>query len=559
MGQNLNNQIKSILDFANLSQAPAKFGAHLSSKIAFELAGKEKISPQAKAEELVKEINKTQNDLLEKAEAVGGFINFTLSAKGLAKALNEAIPLSSDKWKGETIVVDYSGPNVGKPFSVGHLRSTVIGDAVANLYEALGAKVIRVNHLGDLGTQFGKLIVALKKWGKEEIVAANPTEELLILYVKFHEEAEKDEKLNDEARAWYKKLEDNDQEAVKIWKQIVNWSLIEYNTTYDLLRVKFENKDVPESGVLGESFYTKEMMMQVMKELEEANLVEESEGAKILNLGKSIPTTILIKKDGATVYLLRDLAALKYRITEWKAKKIIYHIGVEQSLHLQQLFETAKKLGWLEGGVVLLAAHHGHYRLAEGKMSTRAGKGIKLRELIKKGISKAELLVKDSQKAESIAVSAIKYNDLSHNRAQDIIFEWGKALNLEGNSAPYLVYTNARAHGVFRQSEYLQRDKFDYDFAKATPLLKEKKEEELILEIMQCRRIINISTFNAEPNLLVEQLYTIARLFNSYYGEFKINEDNKELSDARLTLTKAVSTVLEEGLSYLGIETFKEL
>ncbi len=558
MGQDKDSQVNSEQNFIYLNKAPAKFRAHLSSNEAFELAKKEGISPQEKAEQLIKEIKQQKNHLFSEVKAVGGFINYTLSPSGFSVGLQEALPLKSDKWKGETVVVDYSGPNVGKPFSVGHLRSTVIGDAVANMYQALGAKVIRVNHLGDFGTQFGKLIVALKKWGDEGIIAANPTEELLKLYVKFHEEVEKEPELNDEARAWYKKLEDQDKEAVEIWKKIVDWSLIEYHTMYELLRVEFESDEVSESGVLGESFYTKEMMMEIMIELEQKKLVKDSEGAKILDLGEDIPETILIKKDGTTVYLLRDLAALKYRLEKWKARKVIYHVGVEQSLHLKQLFTAAKKLGWLNG-VVLLAAHHGHYRLADGKMSTRAGRGVKLKDLVERGISEAKKLVNDPKKAQSIAVSAIKYNDLSHNRAQDIIFEWGKALNLEGNSAPYLVYTNARAHGVFRQSKYLSVEKFKEDFTLATPLLKEKKEEELMLEIILCRKIINIATFNAEPNLLAEKLYQIARLFNSYYGETKINTEDKDLSDARLTLTKMVSSVLEEGLAYLGIQTFEEL
>jgi len=539
--------------------SPSKFGGHLASKDAFSLASKEKKDAQEVAQEMAKELAETNKQYVTKAEAVAGFVNITLSEEGLAELLERSIPLQNDQWTGQTVVVDYSGPNVGKPFSVGHLRSTVIGDAVANMHQASGAKVIRVNHLGDLGTQFGKLIVALTKWGDEKTVAKKPTAELLKLYVKFHDEAESNEKLNDEARAWYKKLEDQNPDALKIWQKIVDWSLVEYHKTYELLRINFESEEVPESGVMGESFYTKEMMMQVMAELESFGLVKESEGAKILDLGEEIPPTILIKKDGATVYLLRDLAALKYRLTEWRANKIIYHIGTEQSLHLQQLFITAKRIGWLGEGAQLMAAHHGQYRLKEGKMSTRKGRGVQLKELITKGIEKTAKLVKDSAKAQSIAVSAIKYNDLSHNRVQDVMFEWGKALNLEGNSAPYLIYTNARAHGVFRTSEYGQMTSFSLEAKKATPLLKEKKEEELILAIFHCRQIFTTATTNAEPNLLAEQLYTIARQFNSYYGAFKINTDNQELRDARLFLVKAVSEILEEGLTYLGIETFTEL
>ncbi len=467
----------------------------------------------------------------------------------------------------QRVVVDYSGPNIGKPFSVGHLRSTVIGQAVKNIYQAAGAYTIGVNHVGDFGTQFGKLILAVDRWGDLEQIGQDPARELQKLYVKFHDEAAINEQLNEEARSIFKLIEEGDQATVAKWQQIVQWSMPEYDKIYDLLNISFHDEAVPETGVMGESAYTKEDMSQVLKELREKKLTKLSEGAEILCLREhNLPETVLVRTDGASVYLLRDLAALKFRLTKWRADKIIYHIGVEQRLHLQQLFAAAVELGWLandaEAQNRLVAALHGHYRLPEGKMSTRAGRGVLLEDLINEGVRLSSRLLAEKgsdlknknsiELATNIAVGAIKYNDLSHNREQDIIFDWGRALNLEGNSAPYLMYTHARIKGLERKAAALKINLTPTNYA--IPLLQSKKEQELILAMQEVEAAFESAAKRAMPHLLAEAVYKLAQKFNTFYGsESILKNDDQSLVAARLVLTKAVGKMVARSLTVLGL------
>ncbi|MDO8472161.1 MAG: arginine--tRNA ligase, partial [bacterium] len=548
----------------------------LSTPCALVIAQQQQLNPREVAQAIKDQLAQQKCDYIQKVSLAGpGFININLSNAAWQQILKRALVVAPPKIskRSQRVVVDYSGPNIGKPFSVGHLRSTVIGDAVAKLQQAQGHYVIKVNHLGDWGTQFGKLIVAVDKWGEPRVINQNPTHELQQLYVKFHEEAKQDPTLDDVARDWFKRLEDGDPAAKQKWQQLVDWSLPEYERIYELLGVSFQDDNVPETGLKGESFYTKEMLADIMTELKAHGLVKKSEGAEVLMLKQhDLPETVLIRSDGASVYLLRDLAALKYRLQEWRANKVFYHIGIEQKLHLAQLFATAVELGWLkndtEADQRLTAALHGHYRLPEGKMSSRQGRGVFLSDLIEQGVKLAAKLVAEknaslpktqaTELAAAIAIGAIKYNDLSHNRESDIIFDWQRALNLEGNSAPYLMYTHARLQGLQRKAADLKLPELTAE--SAIPLLSQPAERELLSAIYQVHSAQIEASDRAMPHLLTEAVFVLAQKFNSFYGSnLIINNDDLKLTAARLLLCQAVATTIAQSLQLLGIAAPDEI
>lgn len=536
----------------------------LTADIALRAAAINDASPHEIAQSIIDHFKRPVS-IKEVSLAGPGHLNFKLSDQGWEELLSAWLSgrvYFSEEYQGQTVVVEFSSPNVGKPFSVGHLRSTVIGDAVARLYEHSGAKTIRVNHIGDWGTQFGKLIYAIRLWGNKTKIAEDPVKEMLALYVKFHAEAEKDEELDNKAREIFSQLEQGDVQVRQEWRQVVNWSLAEYDKLYRRLSIEFDHL-----ADRGESFYTKDMMEDVLHELRSAKLVKKSEGAAVLFFPKDeLPSTVLVKKDGATVYLLRDLAALKYRIEQWGAERIIYHVGSEQTLHFRQLVKTAELLGWLKGKdgqeITVISALHGMYRLPTGKMSTRKGKGILLLDLLDYGVEKARDLIKSKdpqvsdrvlgELSEQIATGSIKYNDVSHNRTSSIIFDWEKALNLDGNSAPYLMYTNARAHGVFRKAKK-DFGNMSFNVSTISPLLTMPKERELILSVVSIHRSFLEATTKATPHLIADSLFNLAQNFNSYYAETKIITDDERLTEARLALVKACAETLQGGLHLLGV------
>ena len=534
----------------------------LTSDLALRAAKENQLPPRELADKILDSLTKPNTIAVAKV-AGAGYLNFGLSEVGwqeLLETWQEQTIWQSKNYAGQVVVVEFSSPNIGKPFAVGHLRSTILGSVTARLYEQSGAKVIRVNHIGDWGTQFGKLIYALNEWGEEEQLAEEPIKYLLELYVRFHDEAEKDNSLNDQAREIFKRLEEGDETIKEQWQLVVDISMKEYDKLYRKLGIKFDHaKD------RGESFYTIEMMEVVLVELKEKGLVRKSEGAEVLFFpNDELPSTILKRSDGATVYLLRDLAALKYRLQEWRADRVIYHIGSEQELHFRQLVKTAELAGWLDNNQVIVTAHHGRYRLASGEMSTRKGKVILLDDLLKRGVEAARDLIKlkDSQikppeldeLAEKMSLSAIKYNDLAHNRTSPIIFEWGNALNLEGNSAPYLMYTNARIHGLFRQAgrEFGQ---VNPEVSLVSPLLSSQKERSLILSVITLHQNFLAATAKALPHLIADGLFNLAQDFNSFYNETKILTDDAKMTEAKLFISQLVGQTLASGLQLLGVAT----
>jgi len=489
---------------------------------------------------------------LEKIEVKEpGFINFFLSQKFLCENLKKIVKEKerygkSEIGKAKTVIVDYSSPNIAKRFGIGHLRSTIIGQAIYNLYKFLGFKVIGDNHIGDWGTQFGEIIFQIKR--KNLDPKKLTVEEMEKLYVEFHKEAEKNSAIIENGKQWFKKLEKGDKEARRIWKICVKKSLKEFEKIYKILGIKID-------FTLGESFY-EPMLKGIIEELKRKKIAKESQGAQIVEF-ENLPPAILVKSDGTTTYFTRDLATIKYRLKRWKPNLIIYEVGSEQKLHFQQLFRTVKLLNWTKKTKFVHVAH-GLYRLKGGKFSTRKGKTVHLEEVLKEAIERAKRIVEESKTspnltkkekekiAKIVGIGAIKYNDLKQHPSKDIIFDWEKILNLKGNSAPYLQYTYVRAKSVLRKAK-----KFKFCFQ--NPELKET-ELEILKDLVKFPDILKEAAFRFSPNLLCDFLFELAKKFNFFYDTLPVLKAKSEkIRNFRLTLTLAVSFLIKNSLNILGI------
>lgn len=519
-----------------------------SCNVAMVLAKQVSQNPRELAGKIVAEILERKPKEVSKVEVAGpGFINFYLSPEFFVMQSKEIIKAdkkfgNSKIGKGKKVVVEYSSPNIAKPFTIGHLRSTVIGDAIANILDFSGFKVIRDNHLGDWGTQFGKLIVAIKKWSSIEEIqkSKSPIKDLVALYVKFHDEAEKDLTLEDEARDWFTKLEQNNKEAKKIWEICVKLSMKEFEKIYKRLGVKFDT-------AYGESFF-EDKMKEVIEDVKKIGIVKESEGAYLVFFeNDKYPPMMLLKKDGSSIYALRDLAADKFRKKKYgKDVTIINEVGMEQSLHFQQLFETEKLLGYIKGGDRIHVAH-GFYRFPEGKMSTRKGNGIWLDEVLDEAIEKASFFNKDT--AEIVGVGAIKFNDLKRESSRDIIFSWDEILNLKGDSGPYLQYSYARARSILRKAKEEKIKKVDWKKVSLNGGVSN-------LEKMLYRfpEVVERAGGEYSPHYIATYLIELASSFNSFYATGKIVDKADIGSSYKVALTEAFSIVLKNGLNLLGIQ-----
>ncbi|MCX6759051.1 MAG: arginine--tRNA ligase [Candidatus Nealsonbacteria bacterium] len=491
---------------------------------------------------------------LNKIEAVEpGFINFFLSNSVLTKELKIILKEkekygSSKVGKGKTVIIDYSSPNIAKPFGIGHLRSTIIGQALYNIYKFLGWKCIGDNHLGDWGTQFGKLIVAIKKWRMKDF----SVRELENLYVKFHKEAEKNPKLEEEARREFKNLEKGEKTARKTWKKCVEISLKEFDKVYKLIGIKIDY-------ALGESFY-QGMFEAVVQETIKKEIALKSQGALVIKYPKDkLPPAMLLKSDGATTYLTRDLATVKYRLKKWKPDLIIYEVGADQKLHLKQLFEAVELLGWAKRTEFFHVAH-GLYRTKTGKFSTRKGKTIHLEEVLKEAIEKTREIIEKSETgqelskeekekiAKIVGIGAVKYNDLFQHYSKDIIFDWDKILNLKGNSAPYLQYTFARCQSV------LKKAKLETEPEKVEVLTFNKEEKDILREIYKFPEIVKEAADRFSSNLICNFIFDLAQKYNLFYNLHSIiKAQPAELKIFRLTITACVAQVLKNTLNLIGI------
>lgn len=502
-------------------------------------------------EDLVEKINKL--DLPFTASFVGRFINFSLKDDVLVDNL---ISIDSTKeeygksklGEGKLAIVEYSSPNIAKPFGVGHLRSTVIGDAVANLMESLGYKVMRDNHLGDWGTQFGKVICAIKKWGNEEDIekSESPVNELVNLYVKYHEESKVDPKLDDEARSWFKKLEDGDTETKRLWQKCVDWSWVEFEKIYDLLGIKFDESFNNGRG-LGESFF-ESRMASIINELNEQKLLKVGEdGAKLVFFKEEtkLPPLMILKKDGTTLYSTRDLATDKYRLEKFNPEIVINEVGSEQSLYFKQLYEIEKILGWYKDGQRIHVGH-GLFLLDGKKMSTRAGKTVKLDEVLVEAIERAKKLGNtDDETAKQVGIGAIKYFDLSHHPMTNINFDWDSMFSMEGNSSPYIQYTVARINSLVTKGKSTEN-------LKTEDINLNDEETAVLRKLAQFQEIIVTAAKSYSPNIICNYLYDLASKFNTLYNKHKIVGSREE--EFRLLLSKSTAQVLKNGLKLLGIE-----
>ncbi len=507
-------------------------------------------SPREYAEKLVEKL-KTDKDLLkivDKVEVAGpGFVNFWLKKDVLVDNL---IQIESDKekygnsdlGKDKTVVIDYSSPNIAKPFGIGHLRSTIIGQAIYNLYKTLGYEVIGDNHLGDWGTQFGTLLYQIDS--QHLTVNKLTIEKLEELYVDFHKKAEKNPELEDKARLWFKRLEEGDAEAKEIWQQCVDVSVKEFNRIYEMLGVKID-------FAFGESYYESEMRQMMGDPQVKKHLEKGEDGALVIDLSKSgISTPLMfLKSDGATTYATRDLATIKFRVRKWNPDIFIYEVGAEQSLHFQQVFAAARILGLIDKNAELIHTAHGLYLAPDGKkFSTRKGKTIKLEEVLNEAVERAKKLGNDSEKvAKEVGIGAIKYYDLMHSVSSNVVFDWEKMMNLEGNSGPYLQYTVARTNSVLA--------KLKSQISKLKTISQSLNPEELsvLRTLIKFQEVVVYSATSYSPNLLCNYLYDLAQKFNGFYNKYRIlDSDNLEL---RLRLTSGVGQVLKNGLKLLGIET----
>jgi len=501
---------------------------------------------------------------LERIEAVPpGFINFHLSPRLLQSQIKQIL-VEKEKYgsnkngKGKVVVIDYSSPNIAKPFGIGHLRSTIIGQAIYNLFKFSGYKIIGDNHLGDWGTQFGKLIYAIKAWSDPKKISQMSVKDLVDLYVRFHDEAEKKPELEEEGRLWFKKLEGGDKEAKKIWQQCTKISLKEFERVYKLLGIKIDY-------AFAESYY-KDKTSELIEEAKRLGIAKKSRGALVIKVGREIPPVLLLKTDEATTYHTRDLAAIKFRQKKFgPLEEIIYEVGADHKLHFIQLFSAAKKFPW---GRNLKYTHiaHGMMRLQGGKMSTRKGQIIPLEDILLEAIKRAKEIVeknnpemKKSEKekiAKTIGIGAVKYNDLSQHYDKDIIFSWERMLNLQGNSAPYLQYTIARAKSILTKSETTDLGLKNFDEKKLT----HQKETMVIKLLARFPEIIQKAAANYSPNLICNYLFTLAQNFNNLYETVPVlNTKDKALEKARLALVVATSQVMENGLRLLGIASLEKM
>ncbi|OGZ26932.1 MAG: arginine--tRNA ligase [Candidatus Nealsonbacteria bacterium RIFOXYB1_FULL_40_15] len=549
----LNKAVKELriepFDFSIEISKEKDYGDY-SSNIAMILAKKENKNPLEIAS-IIKE--KIKDKIFEKVEVAGpGFINFFLSDEYLGEELKKVLKEKKEygclkRKKKETVIVDYSGVNIAKPFGIGHLRSTVIGQAIYNMYKCLGYKVLGDNHIGDWGTQFGKLIYAIKEWGDKKIQDYS-VKDLVSLYIKFHEESEKHPEMINEARQWFERLEKGDKEARRIWKECVKTSLKEFDRVYSMLGINIDM-------TLGESFY-EPMLKDVVEEALEKGVVQKSQGALIIPL-KTLPPLMILKSDGSTLYSTRDLAAIRHRVKKFKPSLIIYEVGSEQSLHFKQVFESAELLGWIKKEK-LVHVPHGLIRLKTGKMSTRKGEIIFLQDVLEEAVRRAEEIIerknpdlKEKKKiAKIIGIGAVKYNDLSSHPSTDIIFDWDKILNLEGNSGPYLQYACLRAKKILKKSKTkLVLKKIEFT---------KKEEKNLARKIQQYPFVLEKAAESFSPNLISNYLFDLSKEFNSFYENIPVlkAEENKSL---RLSLVYSASLILEKGLEILGIEVPEEI
>jgi len=518
----------------------------------FRLAKVFRKAPPAIAEELVGKFE--ESPYFEKIENKGPYVNFFINKKKLTEVTLEEVKDKQDKYgssdmgKGKTVIVEYSSPNIAKPFHIGHIRTTVIGNALYKIYSFLGYDTVAINHLGDYGTQFGMLISAIKKWGNLEEIEKDPINELLKLYVRFNAEAEEDEALRDEARYWFKELEEGNQEAYELWKWIREISLKEFNKVYDMLNIKFDS-------YAGESFYS-DKMPAVIEELKEKNLLKESDGAYVVDLEEyGMPPALIIKSDGSTLYTTRDIAAAFYRKKTYDFYKNIYVVGAQQNLHFKSWIKIIELMGY-DWANDCIHVNFGTVSLEDGTLSTRKGRVVFLEDVLNTAIKNTLEIINErnpnlenkEEVAKQVGIGAVIFQELFNQRIKDYVFSWDRTLSFDGETGPYVQYTHARISSLLDRGQFNEEDKVNYD------LLSSEEEINIIRLLYNFPKVIIDAMEKNEPYIITRHLVEIAKAYNKFYNSCPIIIEDVELKKARLMLSYATKIVLKTGLGLLGIE-----
>lgn len=516
---------------------------------AFSLAKVERKAPQAIAADIAEKIDATNFD---KVVATGPYVNFFLNKALISdQVIKEVIKAGADygqqdEGHGQNITIDLSSPNIAKPFSVGHLRSTVIGDALSHIFQKIGYNTIKINHLGDWGKQFGLLMVAYKKWGSQEAVEANPIDELLKLYVRINAEIENDPALDEEGRLWFKKLEDGDPEATELWQWFRDESLVEFNRIYDLLGVQFDSLN-------GEAFYN-DKMDEGVQILEDKGLLQESKGASIVDLDDvNLPPAMIKKSDGATLYITRDIATAMYRARTYNFVKNVYAVGQEQSNHFRQLKAVLKKMGfdWSDD---MIHVDFGLVTKNRQKLSTRKGNIILLEPTLQEAISRAKAQIEEKNPdlenkeavAHAVGVGAVKFYDLKTDRRNGYDFDLEAMVSFEGETGPYVQYAYARIQSILRKADFQPNADAHYS-------LNDPESWEIIKLLQDFSRVVKRAADNYDPSLIAKYAISLAQAFNKYYAHTRILDDSPE-RDSRLALSYSTAVVLKEALRLLGVD-----
>ena len=516
---------------------------------AFSLAKVERKAPQAIAADIAEKIDQSA---FEKVVATGPYVNFFLDKSKISDQVIKSVIEAGadygqqDEGHGQNITIDLSSPNIAKPFSVGHLRSTVIGDALSNIFRKMGYNTIKINHLGDWGKQFGLLMVAYKKWGSKEAVEANPIDELLKLYVRINAEIENDPELDDEGRLWFKKLEDGDPEATELWQWFRDESLVEFNRIYKLLGVEFDSLN-------GEAFYN-DKMDEGVQILEDKGLLKESKGAIIVELDDvNLPPAMIKKSDGATLYITRDIATAMYRARTYNFVKNIYAVGQEQSNHFRQLKAVLKKMGfdWSDD---MVHVDFGLVTKNRQKLSTRKGNIILLEPTLQEAISRAKAQIEEKnpelenkeEVAHAVGVGAVKFYDLKTDRRNGYDFDLEAMVSFEGETGPYVQYAYARIQSILRKANFTPS-------TDATYSLSDPESWEIIKLLQDFSRVVKRAAENYDPSLIAKYAINLAQAFNKYYAHTRILDESPE-RESRLALSYSTAVVLKEALRLLGVD-----
>ena len=524
----------------------------------FRLAKTMRKAPQMIAADVASSIE--NESIFDKVEQVNAYVNMFICKDAFVRnVVSEVVSLGCEYGKsnvgeGKTVIVEFSSPNIAKPFHIGHIRSTVIGNSIYKLYDATGYDVVRINHLGDYGTQFGKMIVAYRLWGSKEELEKNPIKSLLKYYTKFHEEAEKDPSLDDKARETFAKLENGEPEEVELWKRFRELSLEEFSRVYKMLDIEFDS-------YAGESFYS-DKMPAVLKELKDKNLMHESRGAQIVDLEDyDMPPAVITKSDGSSLYATRDIAAAIYRKQHYDFYKNIYVVATQQNLHFKQWKQVLALMGysWEKD---CIHVPFGLVSLEEGTMSTRKGRVVFLEDVLNKAVEKTREIISEKNTSgidideisKEVGIGAVIFQELSNNRIKDYVFSWDKILNFDGETGPYVQYTHARASSVLRNASQQELDRIKNCDIKDFSYVTSDSAYELTKLIYRVPEVVREAAAKYEPSILTRHLIDIAQSFNRFYHDEHILVDNEEEKVEKLALVYATKVTIANCLAILGIK-----